>query len=162
MSTSYLLRTKPQGERKSVNGLKRCGHVAWHPTEERVARRSGRTKRKRIVIYPLAPRYVVVEMPDPFEAVREIDEVTDVVRVTGQTALRERDVARLRAMDGSNAETVLHKALAVGQAIVVRDGPFRNFQAIINLIDGADATINVDVFGRPTPVTMPLAYLDPV
>ena len=162
MSNSYLLRTKPMGEKKAIAGLRRSGHTSWTPTENRVLRASGRTKRKRVVVYPLAPRYVVAQMDDPFEAVHAIDEVTDVVRVTGQTALRAGDVARLQAMDGSKAETVLHKALAVGQPIIVRDGPLRDHRSVITAITGAEATIKIDILGKGTPVTMPLEYLDPV
>ena len=156
MST-YLLRTKPQGEAKAINGLTRCGHQAWTPTEERVLRASRHSKRKRIVRYPLAPRYVIAETADPHGLIHEVDEVTGVVG-----ALRRPDVARLQAMDGQKAETIIGKTLAVGQQIKVRSGPFIDHAAIIDEIDGANAKINVYMFGRPTPVTMPLEYLDPV
>lgn len=162
MSASYLLRTKPMGEAKAIAGLTRHHHTAFTPVEQRVMRASGRTKRKRVVLYPLAPRYVVAEMADPFAAVHQVDEVTGVVSTAGQTALRAADVARLRAMDGSKAETVLHKALAVGQQIRVRSGPFIDHPGVIDLIDGDTATINVQLFGRPTPATMPLEWLDPL
>lgn len=155
--SAYLLRTKPQGEAKAIAGLTRCGHVAWTPTEERVRRASRHTKKKRIVRYPLCSRYVIAETDRPFDAVHQVDEVSGVVG-----SLRSPDVARLKAMDGQKAETVISKALAVGQQIRVRSGPFTDHSALIEEIDGDQARINVYLFGRPTPVTMPLAFLDPL
>ena len=156
MST-YLLRTKPQGERKAIDSLTRIGHPAWTPTEERVLRASRHAKRKRIVRYPLAPRYVVAEADNPHLLAHEIDEVSGVVG-----ALRTPDVARLRAMDSTRAETTIGKALAVGQHVRVRSGPFIDHPGVIETILDDTATINVQIFGRPTPATMPLEYLDPV
>lgn len=216
MST-YLLRTKPQGEAKAIAGLTRCGHVAWTPTEERVRRASRHTKKKRIVKYPLTPRYVVADFADqpdgectkckgtgsvlvevtaaedlalarahkpiprtrcrrcdgqgqvfgrsggvPWQDLIDINAISGVVETAGQSAIRSRDVARLKAMDGQKAETVISKALAVGQQIRVRSGPFTDHSALIEEIDGDQAKINVYLFGRPTPVTMPLAFLDPL
>jgi len=154
---STLLRTKPQGEAKAIKGMSRIGHDAWTPTEERVLRASRHAKRKRVVSYPLAPRYVVTNAANPHLLAHEIDEVSGVVG-----ALRTADVARLRAMDGAKAETVLHKSLAIGQPIIVRDGPFREHTSVIDGIDGANATIRLDILGKQSPVTMPLAFLDPL
>lgn len=156
MST-YLLRTKPQGEAKAISGLTRCGHVAWTPTEERVLRASRHSKRKRVVRYPLAPRYVITDAADPHACIHDVEEVTGVVG-----ALTSPDVARLRAMDGTKAETIISKALAVGQQIRVRSGAFIDHPGTIEEIDGDRAKINVYLFGRTTPVTMPLEFLDPV
>lgn len=157
MSKSYLLRTKPQGEKKAIDGIVRCGHRAWTPTEDRVLRASRHAKRKRIVRYPLAPRYVIADTDRPHELVHDVPEVSAVLG-----ALRSPDVARLQAMDGSRAETIIGKSLAVGQQIRVRSGPFVDHAAIIEDIAGDQATISVHLFGRPTPVTMPLEFLDPV
>ena len=152
-----LLRTKPQGERKAIDGLTRIGHQAWTPTEERVMRSHRYSKKKRTVRYPLAPRYVITNAPDPHLLAHEIDEVSGVVG-----ALRSRDVDRLRAMDGSKAETVLHRSLVVGQRVRVRSGPFIDHPGLICTIDGGTATINVQIFGRATPATMPIEWLDPL
>jgi len=158
MSTrTYLLRTRPQGEKKAIDGLQRCGHVAWTPTEERVSRVSRHAKRKRIKRIPLCARYVIAETDDPHGLVHDVEEVTGVVG-----ALRSPDVDRLRAMDGQAAVTTLGKALAVGQQIRVRSGPFVDHAARIDAIEGDMARLEVYLFGRPTPVTMPLAFLDPV
>lgn len=156
MSKSYLLRTKPQGEKKAIDGIARCGHKAWTPTEERVLRASRHAKRKRIVRYPLAPRYVVAETANPHDLVHEVPEVSGVIG-----ALRSPDVARLQAMDATRAETIICKALAVGQQIRVRSGPFVDHPGVIDEIAGSHARISVSLFGRPTPVTMPLEYLEP-
>jgi len=157
MAKQYLLRTKPQGERKAVDGIIRCGHTAWYPTEERVMRSHRYSKKKRIVRYPLAPRYVIAEATDPHGLIHDVAEVSGVVG-----SLREPDVARLQAMNAQKAETIIGKSMAVGQPIVVRDGPFREHRSTIDAIDGHDATIKLDILGKATPVTMPLAFLDPL
>lgn len=157
MSKSYLLRTKPQGEKKAIDGIQRCGHRAWTPTEERVLRGGRHAKRKRIVRYPLAPRYVVAESTNPHELIHDVPEVSAVLG-----ALRSPDVARLQAMEGTVAATVISKTLAVGQPIIVRDGPLRERHSVIDAITGNDAILRFDILGKETPVTMPLAFLDPV
>jgi len=162
MSSHYLLRTRPQAEAKAVRDVCRCGHVAFVPVEERHVRVSRRAKRKRIVRYPLTPRYVVARVDNPYPLVHELDHVTGVVSTAGQRQLRGADLDALHRMDGKLASTNVHKALAVGQAVQVRDGAFRDRAATIELIDGASATVALEVFERVTRVTMPLAFLDPV
>ena len=155
MSTS-LLRTTPQGERKAIAGIERTGLKAWTPTEDRVKRAYRHGKKKRIITVPLAPRYVIVETANPHHLIHEVEQVSSVVG-----SLREPDVARLKAMDGAKAETIIAKSLAVGQAVTVRDGPFRDHASVIHGIDGANATIRIDVLGKATPVEIPLDWLDP-
>ena len=162
MSTS-LLRTTPQGERKAIQGIERAGVRAWTPTEDRVKRAYRYSKKKRVVTVPLAPGYIIVETDSPHRLVHEVEQVAGVIG-----SLREPDVARLRGMadiaaDPTKPSKVVHsKTLAVGQAIVVREGPFRELHAKIKEIIGADAMIMLDIFGRPTPATMPLEWLDPL
>lgn len=154
---TYLLRTKPQGEAKAIAAIKRAGLDAWTPTEDRVKRAYRHGKKKRVVTVPLAPRYVIAETDSPHRLIHEVEQVSGVVG-----SLRSPDVARLRAMDGAKAETIIGKSLAVGQSIRVRTGPFTDHSAIIDEIAGDQAKISVYLFGRPTPVTMPLEFLDPL
>lgn len=154
---TYLLRTKPQGERRAITGITRAGHSAWTPTEERVQRAHRYTKKKRVRRVPLAPRYVVTDAIDPHALIHAVDEVSGVVG-----NLRAPDVARLKAMDGTKATTTISKALAVGDPVRVRSGPFIDHPGIIETILDNTATINVQIFGRPTPATMPLEWLDPL
>ena len=156
MSTS-LLRTTPQGERKAIDGIKRAGIRAWTPTEDRVKRAYRHGKKKRVITVPLAPRYVIVETDNPHRLIHEVEQVSGVVG-----SLRSHDVARLKAMEGAKAETIIGKTLTVGQPIIVRDGPFREHRSVIDGIDGNNATIRLDILGKATPLTMPLAFLDPL
>ena len=152
-----LLRTTPQGERKAIAAIERTGIRAWTPTEDRVKRLYRHSKKKRTITVPLAPRYVIAETNNAHHLIHEVEQVSGVVG-----SLRDRDVDRLKAMDGAKAETTLGKSLAVGQAVTVTDGPFRDHPGIIEAITGNNATINVQLFGRPTPATMLLEFLDPV
>lgn len=162
MSNWYVLRTAPRGERKAIDGITRHGHVAFCPTETRVVRASRHAKRKRVVAYPLTPRYIAAQLGNPYDAVHAVDEITGVVSTAGQTALRNGDLDRLRHMDGANTEIVISKStFTTGQAIIVREGPFRDHPGTIDSIDGGKARISVQLFGRPTPVEIPLECLDP-
>lgn len=158
-----LLRTTPQGERKAIQGIERAGVRAWTPTEDRVKRAYRYSKKKRTVTVPLAPGYIIVETDNPHRLIHEIEQVAGVVG-----SLREADVARLRGMpeiakDPKKASNLVHnKTLAVGQSVTVLKGPFRHHPGIINVIDGKNATLDVSLFGRPTPATMPLEWLDPL
>ena len=156
MST-HLLRTTPQGERKAIQGIERAGVKAWTPTEDRVKRAYRHGKKKRVITVPLAPRYVIVETANPHRLIHEVEQVSGVVG-----SLREPDVARLKAMDGAKAETIIGKTLAVGDHVRVRSGPFIDHPGVIETILDNTAKINVQIFGRPTPATMPLEFLDPL
>lgn len=156
MSTS-LLRTTPQGERKAIAGIERTGLKAWTPTEDRVKRAYRHGKKKRIITVPLAPRYVIVETANPHHLIHEVEQVSSVVG-----SLRDCDVASLRAMDGAKAETIIAKSLAVGQRVTVVSGLLRDHHSVIEAITGPDAIVKIDILGKQTPVTMPLAFLDPL
>lgn len=156
MSTS-LLRTTPQGERKAIQGIERAGVRAWTPTEDRVKRAYRHGKKKRVITVPLAPRYVIVETDNPHRLIHEVEQVSGVVG-----SLRSHDVARLRAMEGAKAETIIGKTLAVGQPVIVAQGILKDHCSVIDAITGPDAVIKIDILGAATPVTMPLAFLDPV
>ena len=155
MTTSYLLRTKPQGEAKAIAGIKRAGADAWTPTEDRVKRAYRYSKKKRVVTVPLAAGYVIAGAGH-----RLVHDVNEVSGVVGN--LTDRDVSQMRAMEGGKADTVLHKSLTIGQPIIVRDGPFRDHTSTISAIDGNNATITLSILGGPAPVTMPLSFLDPL
>lgn len=154
---SYLLRTKPQGEARAIAGITRAGMSAWTPVEERVLRAHRYSKKKRVVKYPLAPRYVVTDATNPHSLIHAIDEVSGVVGL-----LKPRDVERMRSMEGERASTVISKALAAGQAVEVIKGPLSGWRSKIDAIDGNTARITVDLLGKATPVSMPIAYLDPL
>lgn len=153
----HLLRTKPQGEARAIAGITRSGHQAWTPTEERTLRAHRYSKKKRTVKYPLAPRYVVTDAANPHALIHAIDEVSGVVGL-----LKPRDVDRLHAMEAREAETVISKALKIGQPVEVVSGPLSGWRSTLDGIDGSTARITVDLLGKATPVTMPLEYLDPV
>lgn len=154
---SYLLRTKPQSEARAIAGITRAGASAWTPVEERVLRAHRYSKKKRVVKYPLAPRYVVTDAPNPHQLIHAIDEVSGVVGL-----LKPRDVDRLHAMEAREAETIISKALKIGQPVEVVTGPLSGWRSTIDAIDGSTARITVDLLGKATPVSMPLEHLDPV
>jgi transcription antitermination factor NusG len=74
------------------------------------------------------------------------------------------EIDRLRADDGAlvpHAGSVpVHRAFTPGQSVRVLAGPFREFVAELDAIDRAGARITVQLFGRPTPVPLPLTWLE--
>jgi transcription antitermination factor NusG len=72
------------------------------------------------------------------------------------------EIERLRAEDGAAVASgvpSLHRAFAAGQAVRIVRGAFRDFTARIEVIDDSGARIEVQIFGRPTAVTLPLTWL---
>lgn len=77
-------------------------------------------------------------------------------------ALAPGEIERLRAEDGTVVVPVtsLHRAFVPGMRVRVRHGPFERFEAVLDAVDEGGAHLTLQIFGRPTPVTQPLAWLE--
>ncbi len=132
-------------------------------------RRRGRVIPARII--PAMTGYVLVRFMASDEAFLGVQGVEHVIGVVGgcinphRVPNSEVSIFKALADDGSldwERETII---FAIGERVLVSEGPFASFHGnIISCRDDGkgDAVIEIDMFGRPTPVLMPLAMIGKV
>lgn len=128
------------------------------PTEEVIEVRRGKkvqTERR------FMPGYVLVHMEMSDEAYHLI---TSINRVTGflgpqgrPMPMRDAEVEAMigRVSQGEEApRTLIH--FEVGEKVKVNDGPFEDFEAMVEQVDDANQRlkVSVSIFGRATPVEL--------
>lgn len=147
----FLIYTNPKCERRAQLGLMRAGYQTYLPTMRRVIEKPGYPATERIV--PMFPRYLFVSGKQR-TMIRSIDGVQDVVR-NGLDWAQVPSFA-IAAMVSFQNETVIEPPKHwKGQAVMVTDGPFSSFQAVVaKMLDHDCAQVLVSLFGRQTAVTL--------
>lgn len=146
-----------------------------HEIESLVPMRMGRERRVRHRIVPARPEpaitgYVLVRFAVTAEAclgLMGIEHVVGLVSVDGKPMpMNHEEVMKFKAkaddgeLDWAHDSGVVYSA---GERVRITDGPFGGFPgAVVSArADGrGDAVVEIDLFGRPTPVTVPLAILE--
>ncbi len=126
------------------------------PTEEEIEIKNGQ---RRTVQKKVFPGYVLVQMSltdDSWYVVRNTPGVTGFVGLgTRPTPLEEAEVkAILKQMETEAPKVRVN--YQVGQAVKITDGPFSDFDGIVDAIDQEKGKVRVLVsfFGRETPVEL--------
>ncbi|MEK7621949.1 MAG: transcription termination/antitermination protein NusG [Patescibacteria group bacterium] len=126
------------------------------PTEKKVKIKGGKRQTVEEKIYP---GYVLVNMvvtDDSWYIVRNTPRVTGFVGAgVVPVPLEKKEVETLFKLMGE--ETVKHKIeLAVGEAIQITDGPFKDFEGKVAEVDENRGKVKVlvSMFGRETPVEL--------
>ncbi len=128
------------------------------PTEKVTEIRSGRrTVRER----KLYPGYIMIEMlqdKDTWFLVRETPGIGDFLGLKEPIPMAEHEVNKMLS-DQSEAEEDRPKIkidFQKGDSVRVRDGPFENFDGVVEEVDAKNGRVKVSitVFGRATPVDL--------
>lgn len=126
------------------------------PTEKKVKVKGGKRVTEEEKIYP---GYVLVDMivtDDSWYVVRNTPRVTGFIGAgVVPVPLEKKEVEELFARMGN--ETVKHNIdLTIGEAVMIVDGPFKEFEGKVNEIDEdrGKVKILVSMFGRETPVEL--------
>ena len=127
------------------------------PTEEEIEIKNGQ---RRTVQKKVFPGYVLVQMTltdDSWYVVRNTPGVTGFVGLgTRPTPLEEAEVKSiLKQMESAEGPKV-NVNYQVGQAVKISDGPFTDFEGVVDAIDQEKGKVRVLVsfFGRETPVEL--------
>ncbi|MBA3946253.1 MAG: transcription termination/antitermination protein NusG [Herpetosiphonaceae bacterium] len=126
------------------------------PTEEEIEIKNGQ---RRTVQKKVFPGYVLVQMrltDDSWYVVRNTPGVTGFVGLgTRPTPLEEAEVKSILKQMETEAPKV-RVNYVVGQAVKITDGPFSDFEGVVNSIDQEKGKVRVLVsfFGRETPVEL--------
>jgi len=132
------------------------------PTEEEIEIRNGQ---RHTVQRKVFPGYVLVKMvmsDDSWYVVRNTPGVTSFVGMGNKpTPLGDPEVQAIIKQMAAEAPKV-KVTLAVGQAVRIIDGPFADFQGLIDEINQEKGKVKVLVsfFGRETPVEMDFLQVD--
>jgi transcription termination/antitermination protein NusG len=126
------------------------------PTEQEIEIKNGQ---RRTVEKKVFPGYVLVQMflnDDSWYVVRNTPGVTGFVGLgTRPTPLEEPEVRSILKQMESEAPKVSVN-YQVGQAVKITDGPFTDFEGVVDAIDQEKGKVRVLVsfFGRETPVEL--------
>ena len=132
------------------------------PTQEVVEIKNGK---KVTVERKLFPGYVVVQMGLSQEAQHLVNSIQGVIKFVGPgrapMALRDDEVARLLGVADGDADAGPKEEIPflVGQAVEITEGPFSDFNGVVEevIADKGKVKVSVSLFGRPT--TVELDYL---
>jgi len=126
------------------------------PTEKSVEMKGGQRK---ILEKKIFPGYVLVEMmvlEDSWYVVRNTPNVTGFIGFgTSPTPISETEVKRLKRKMGEDMPK-FKIDFKTGDQVKITDGPFKDFDGVVDAIDEQKGKIKVlvNMFGRETPVTL--------
>lgn len=126
------------------------------PTEKSIEMKGGKRK---ILEKKIFPGYVLVEMvvtEDSWYVVRNTPNVTGFIGFgTRPTPISEEEVKRLKRKMGEEIPK-FKIDFKMGDSVKITDGPFKDFDGIVDGIDEQKGKIKVlvNMFGRETPVTL--------
>lgn len=132
------------------------------PVQEVVEIKNGK---KVTVERKLYPGYVIVQMGMSQEALHLVNSIQGVIKFVGQgkapLPIRDDEVNRLLGVTDAGLEPGPKEEIPflVGQAVEITEGPFSDFNGVVEevLADKGKVKVSVALFGRPT--TVELDYL---
>ena len=141
------------------------------PTEEVTEMKKGR---KTVVNRKYFPSYILVEMEMCDEAYHLVNSISGVTRFVGldtrdpntrPVPLRPQEVGRiLGRIEQPTVQRVTEIPYQVGDHIRVIDGPFSDFNGVVNDVNTERGTLKVmvTIFGRETPVELDFLQVEPI
>jgi len=164
--TWHAFRTTPQREMKTEQKLRLAGYDATVPKEVRYYRRHGRQKKRVSKTYALMTGYVMVKDQMSFEQ-REQFEIRPVPGASLHTGTISED--EIRHLEDLSGKAIAHvqsvatrQSFAIGERVTPRAGPFFALIGTVRELDQRGARVDLDIFGRPTPVWFELDSLEAV
>jgi len=128
------------------------------PTEKITEIRSGRKTVRERKKYP---GYIMIEMlqdKDSWFLVRETPGIGDFLGLKEPIPMAEHEVNRMLAEQTETEEDrpKIKIDFQKGDGVRVKDGPFENFDGVVEEVDEKNGRVKVSitVFGRPTPVDL--------
>jgi transcriptional antiterminator NusG len=134
------------------------------PTEEVVEMKRGKRRTSKLKFFP---GYMLVQMTmteATWYLVKSTPKITGFVGdSTKPPPVPEDEVARITNQIAEGAERVIPKVIfEKGDSVRVVDGPFANFNGVVEQVDSEKGKLRVlvSIFGRATPVEMDFVQVD--
>lgn len=114
------------------------------------------------------PSYILVEMDLTKETshfIRNINGVTGFVGGKKPQPLREEEVSRILGQtEKISRQQISEVPFEIGEAVKIKEGPFKDFDGVVNEIHPEKGKIKVmvSVFGRSTPVEVDFMHVNPI
>jgi transcriptional antiterminator NusG len=129
------------------------------PTENVVEIKNGKKVTVERKVYP---GYVLVEMEVSEDSLHNINGIQGVIKFVGKDRdpqpLRDDEVRRLLGIADETEEAPAKEEIPflVGQAVAITDGPFTDFNGVVEEVmpDKGKVRVSVSLFGRPTSVEL--------
>lgn len=157
---------KSLDERIKVLGQEQFFSKILVPTEQVVELRKGEKKTSSRKFYP---GYILVQMilnDETWHTVRNTAKVTGFVGgEVKPTAISDEEAARIiHLMEEGVSKPKAKYSFEEGDEVRVVDGPFNNFQGVVDEIkpDKEKLRVLITVFGRPTPVELDFIQVNKV
>jgi len=164
----YVLRVDSGTDKAVDNALKEANVERVMLSIEVEAKRRGGRKHQTLETCraPAFPGYIfvrVVSRPETWAGLRCIKGVIEPIGgadkpkpVKGQEVLK----FQARIENDPAAFATLTNALKAGDRVAIDDGPFASFEAVVLMLaDKHRVSVEVDIFGRPTPINLDLAQV---
>ncbi len=148
------------------NGMKdQFGQVLLPMREVTTVQKGKKTTRDK----KFFPSYLLIEMEmnkDTMHTVTDIPGVTHFVGVEKPQPLRKGEVDRLLGQNSPEVQEtkVMEIPFRSGEKIRIKDGPFKDFDGVVEEINPEKGKLKVmvSVFGRSTPVELDFGQVDTV
>lgn len=136
------------------------------PTEEVIEMREGKKRRSERKFYP---GYVLVEMDMHDASWHLVKDTSRVLGFIGGTkdkpapiTKKEADAILQRIQDGADGQPTHKTVYEPGEMIRVIDGPFADFNGVVETVDYPKSRLKVAVtiFGRSTPVELEFGQVE--
>jgi len=171
----FAIITNVNSEKKAALGL-RSSFLTYLPVLVKKQKVGGRRALEAVVERPLFPRYLFVASREPafrFYDLSGVNGVESIVRIEGRPmpiphsvieAIMRRDAAGEFVGPGVERDLTLEDlGLSTGGEVRITDGVFKDLSCIIKAImPHSHARVMLNIFGRETLATVPLADLERV
>jgi len=155
----YLLNTKPRNEARACENIQNQGYQAFYPDYQNTRLKNGKRTTQTEALFP---GYLFVNIADNkanFNALRSTRGVYDFVRFGGNLAQvsesliqqLQSNLAALQNAAAANSDA----NLAMGDAVVITDGPFNGLHAIYQKQDGLERSVLfINLLEKQTKLTL--------
>jgi transcription antitermination factor NusG len=164
----YVLRVEHRCDEAVDKSLADANVERWMAVKSTLPpRRSGRKKQRlEPVLTPALPGYVFVRVVDCDAAWAGLATIKGVVGVIGGAScpspVADKEIVKLQAFieKDPKAIEILTNALKAGDRVMIDNGPFASFEAIVLLLgEGDRIKVEASLFGRAVPVDLQLAQV---
>ncbi|OGH02133.1 MAG: transcription termination/antitermination factor NusG [Candidatus Lambdaproteobacteria bacterium RIFOXYD1_FULL_56_27] len=146
-------------EQLKINKMEELVQEIFIPSEE-VTTKKGEKVRKTKVTY--FPGYILIKMnltQDLWHIIRNVPKVSGFVggEQTNPKSVSEKELESIRGQISSGLkQQEIDSTFTIGQTVAVIDGPFAEFNGVIDQVDKEHnkLTVLVSIFGRSTPLEL--------
>jgi len=135
------------------------------PTQEVVSVKGGKKVKTTRRFFP---SYILIEMEMTKETVHFVQNINGVTGFVGgrkPQALRDEEIRRiLGQQEKNNRQQVSEVPFEIGDAVKIKEGPFKDFGGTVDEIhpEKGKVKVMVSVFGRSTPVEVDFGHINPL